>query len=1700
MSLTKNLQRLTEQLSATDADPAEVLQRFIEATRPPGVNEALRRCALPRWFDDGRYRNILSEGVAGAPTLDDLARQSDVEILARKDGVVYAVRSPARERYLSEWQKDPEAAVKLHALLAEYEQERPKGEQDTPTLLYHLLRCDRRAQALKVFNQAFDEAEAKFDLPECYRVLAILDDLQGELGPELYSAHQQKQQIYRSRALFADAFYRSATYYHRQEPLEEFERMRSSEDRQIYHLHATGGMGKTIFLRWLLARHLVPQRVPCARIDFDEILQASVVRYPALLLLPICEQLNVQLPRTYFTELIQKLKPYEHLVRPGVSDESEFARTSDPSLELWDIHVRSFVSAIERDSGLLTVVLLLDTLEGVTLVEDDFLRIFSFLEKLLAGGIIRLILSGRYEIGSKAAAVREALEKRAVTYHLTRFADEDARGYLQSRRLNDSATIEAIVNKVREPRQDKEAAGSNPFKLALFAELALSRESITAEDIEKMPNAEFAYLLERVVKRIPQQPLRWVVRYGALPRTLTPAYIEGVLLEPLQRVLRGESAGDELKEYVLEGSHDFREQDYWEIDANADLDAAKLWNELGRYVSDSGWLSRSTPDGSEVRFHPDVADPMRDLLSRQQIFEMLQQRSIRYFEKLASEDRHADWISEAIFHTFQLRGPAGEEYWKEQLEQARDIAARLRIASEVLRREYCEEERRPRLRGESRQEIISPATLALAHAETTRAILETADFWAEESVDWSAVKRHVVIAEELEAQFGIQVLGPALKARYQAATAVEGQRFQDAAETLKAALANITQPAHRFWLEYDLARVLESLGDRSSETHFREAIGLLRQARIDFPEARLRKSLAAWLRTDGQFLASYEEYEKAIAAAGSDAEARRDVESQLAWTAIRAGDYARAAAAAENVMLADPKWPPAYRLQGWLRYGLKDPLKALAAAEQALSMADKGSEDEALAHDLLAVICVDLAQLSRAFAEWQQPLQLRARAGTENVAESIMLDQVGLKAYEIGDFKGALLTAEEAQRLKGTRDPDIDVRLQLARIFAQWRMGNRDAARAGLTSLLAPQSPERSPFLGIMILTNALATGLIPEQELLLERLCELLEALQLASARFEQVSALRHRVKPVKTSRRLRERILALFPQPQTDQIDFAEKALIAGHLQRLFGSAAVARRLFGTALPLLIGRGSILIGAIRAIEGLRLAGSAELWEHQPLTQQGLEFASGILQLEHIRSRLDDDAKADVAAELSQAQSLIDSAESLLTRWHALAPELKARVELANGHAGIAGVFAAQAADCYQRLGDLKSVARCAELAVKGEVRSAQRRNATPGADGESSCRRIRVVPPKSLPFNPSLEEMGEFLVQEKAPELLASALFDVIDRNSIESAPEIEFEVTTVSSASSAVPWEWVPLPPRVKRLFRNRERGAPQLSSGFVSWIQSSLVALGRKLTVDGFYGGITAAALQEFALENGIEERVPGTRIVRALRTRTRAVVPLSERRILVVQPRSLHLGPEEASYESRTGSSIEPSYQEAPGETRILHEPTVNRLRKEIERFQPHALHFIAAMKSLRGLAYLEFTRAAEEKHDLITAPLLSQILQVRPRGAAAQPFVVLDIARPSSTWEAAYTLCLRNQFANDLFHSLETCSGVLATGIAQPWQQGDIGSRIARNLTQNASLGEIADALRASIPGTRPIDERLAYTGTALFTAEPELPCISIVR
>src|SRR5439155_7942024 len=131
------------------------------------------------------------------------------------------------------------------------------------------------ARAKQIFEREFEAADNRFDLPRCHDLIEVLRERQTILHNELETQFKEQVAYLTARGDWADDYFRTARYLERPVTRRAIDNLLLPDRDQpsaewMLQLHARGGMGKTIFLRWLVARHCIPRRIPCARIDFDD--------------------------------------------------------------------------------------------------------------------------------------------------------------------------------------------------------------------------------------------------------------------------------------------------------------------------------------------------------------------------------------------------------------------------------------------------------------------------------------------------------------------------------------------------------------------------------------------------------------------------------------------------------------------------------------------------------------------------------------------------------------------------------------------------------------------------------------------------------------------------------------------------------------------------------------------------------------------------------------------------------------------------------------------------------------------------------------------------------------------------------------------------------------------------------------------------------------------------------------------------------------------------------------------------------------------------------------------------------------------------------------------------------------------------------------------------------------------------------------
>ncbi len=1079
------LSQLVEELQAAPRGStlADVRATMLRATAP-AVAEAARLCAPLRWLDGTLYERVCAD-VAGRPPFEEFAAAAPLQRLGAGR---WALEDGLRARLLAGWREDEAGWRALNGRLAQIFLAED-GKEARLDALYHLAASPEPADAITVFRRWYREADRAFDMAQCNALLEMLR-LQAEWrGPALSRRWRQYRQYYKARMLFADDYHKTGSYLHRDEPLHAFTTLMGGANRSpgapwIFHVHATGGTGKTMFLRWLLSRYLVPRRIGCARVDFDDLRFRDVVDHPVQLFARIVEQWAQQVEGTALESLLERLHREQQTPgwNPGLLDELR----------------RQLVGA--GVSG--PIVVVLDTLEDATLAASEWLaQCVSALRGVHASlPGLTLVLSGRYDIAERTTALRPG---EWVGFELPRFTPREAETYLRRRGVTDASVRAAILVRCGEdaettrgthaPQRDR-----NPFKLAVFAELALARRTLTAEDVARMPRADVAYLIERVILRIASQPLRWVIRYGAVARHLTVSFLEEVLLPVLRRALRGEVADD--TDELLESY-----QGVWQAEAStADgLTSVELWTELQSYARERGWITASGAGAdAELRFHPDVVVPMRHLLRGKPVVREIHARaaeSYRRRRETAAPDTPPEALArlacDELFHQFHLDGPGSVDQWREAVRRAEawGFAAALTIATEILRKDYAEGERVP-IEG-----VTTPAVLFEAHRTAATLIVRQAGpAFSHQHQRWNEFRRHVDTAVAIAADSpGEQLALPHALAAMRDALAREdaGERVA----VLGQALTMSSEPRDCVLLGRCLARQLALQRSPEAAVVYRESIRRLAEVPGTVHEPLVHLALADVYEFQGLHRAVIEAQRAALDVTTAGTPLARQVLTRQANYALEMGDIGGAERAlarlvdrrsAERLEATSagepPDGTPAVRLlMARLALANGEPQAALDQCAAGLQ-ASPPNADRARLLDQAGEASALLFDFAGARGRWADASAAYDAEGGDlalaGAARCALLD-ARMTALVMEQFDTAASMIESARQLRGMKDVRLSTELHLLDVYVMVRQGRVGPARDLYGKLNASQRANTPAPLRGRVLLFGLLFGLLEAEE-----------------------------------------------------------------------------------------------------------------------------------------------------------------------------------------------------------------------------------------------------------------------------------------------------------------------------------------------------------------------------------------------------------------------------------------------------------------------------------------------------------------------------------------------------------------------------------------------------------------------------------------
>jgi tetratricopeptide (TPR) repeat protein len=1708
--------RLTRAELLQRLEQNEGLDDIARSLLSPDERDMLRRAALVRWLDDALWTDVLAKGRTELP-LQRLLQSDAIEPVPRRTGV-YRMKTGARVEHLKGWFPDgaPSAGAALpddllaieRALVAHFQ---ARGDAAREDALYHAaLGAPDTARAL--FDALYAEADAAFDLARCWELLRLLlegltlgvDDV--PLIPprgELLALHADRRVYLDVRSHFDDTYYQTGSFLPRPALEKAFEALLTQKDRWILQLFARGGMGKTMSLRWLIARKCVPvpRRIPCAHIDFDHDLDiaASPGNKPWLLAAKLAQHLHGQIAGAAFSTLAREALAYQATAAlRSEADRAVFAA------EITD----RFASALREVRIDKPVLLILDTLEEALFYRQEQLSTaLDYLAELHeACPNIRLILAGRYDLGETAVydgGPRERLpgfQRRfgAVTTNLPvePFAPEEARRYfVEIRGIQRSDAVEAAI----------ERAEGLPFKVALLADTLQQEPNLGAQEILDYPSVDLVYLIERVVKRIPEPQLRWVLRYGAVPSRLTFSFLRDVMARFLPDATAGVATYDDptqgLPPRVRDENVFAQGEDVRLPDAPDEGLLRDLWTRLCRFAGTSSWISHDSKRDA-LTFHSDVVNPMRWLLREHAVFRMLHEAALEHFERLADSDREhrTDWAVEAVYHAFQLRGEEAGSYFRAWIDRARaegEATRRLALSRALVSSIYVDEGGRPHTLYDKRT-ILSRATQAEAQYERAAACLDLARAAGEPlSPHWNEAKSALDACERIRAELGDAAdLRPSpTQIAVARAKILRNERNLDAAlALLEGAAAGAREARDRFALEAERAAVLGVM--RREDAIFRAMEAIAAGMGVALAPGELLDAfelLARLQLTFDQHDAAAATCETAIERAKGEAPARVPGLSCLQIDIkLRRGsvDYALSL----SDLAQTSTWPRAETIEhACLRARaellLGDPAKALATVRRALEEVDgnpdvpaskgldprrahelRGSGHELEGAILAASLDVDgaLRSFSQARSSWYA---WGGPSGEENGARCLQRC-IEIALHVARNTQDAEGVQREAEALALPEWSEAAAFFGISRAELSRLSGDHRAADEQLARVEAQIHETSPPHLLVAIALAGLAGADAPLRQRSGQRLVKELGRVDSTHARLALIDGLARCPTGALSTERRPLSLLVLEREP-THPAELARYLLRRVEWARACGERDGARQLLEQARPAVCDAVSpiLLRDLLLAFDRLELG--AEAWPHfsssffdkaRPfelfaMSVQTPRLLAGALRLEHAErlGASSPSLAADLAAEADQL--LTGAPPAWRNRRAALLDKLAQPMAMPalesqttrSLRAASAQPLASADAELHVRL-DLVGTSQVRVQQITG----AQERSWMLDAHGHRFLQEV-----VASRFSRSSESVSYGLVKMLTGDPrrtvldIRSVLFDPLMTSRLRfasGAEPITYRLDLGHELFAAVPWELGVL------AFDLEQPQSP----------------LGGKLRI----------------CRVPAEREPPGDHP--------------GQRRpfVAILQPSAA--AEERSRRDSYWGQAIAKLYERFGLEVRIYENPSLGDFVRAVD-LSPAVMHVRAGFKeaSSHGGVQLDFSggdggpeqswRRESDSEELLPSTL-ARALSVME----GTPTLILDAYRPAGDTELFRQLLLRNAFAASL-QQVRGATPILAAGLLPMEAQEIAYHHLAEHLAMGGTLGEIRERIQAALraPALEALSTGfhgrgdLAGFAMALFTDDP---------
>lgn len=1788
------LQELLER-SQAGASVGEILA-LLQQTLPRGERELLRRCALVRQFDEGLVEEVLRPSIPAdvpdVPSFAELIQQSAVEPVGPAgakepiDGT-YRLWSGARRDHLESWMQEwdesspafvaviPRTVRALGRAIAGY-WEQP-GRTREPEALHALLLGDPEAGAQR-FRRLYEEADARADLAACADLLRILEDWDWLPGRELKALREEHEFYFRMRTGRLNDFYQTAFYYERAPLRAACERLLADGEPWILHLHAPGGSGKTMFVRWLMARHCAaaPQRIPSARLDFHNVNLARTVEDPRILLEQWAMELNEQLPNRPFGNFLAHLREsFERGDRESAVFHRAYSLESfesssggstlaeDSADAIWSAFAYILQDALPGRKCLLV----LDTLEQLVLVTQtregpvlqrqrelmDLLKRLAAVHDRFPG--FRLVLSGRYPLterlkgGDETPSYEARFGSATVTYSLEGFSDDEARGYLtEKRRMLPGPVLEAVVAKARSKPEEK----ASPFKLALLADVVRGNPHLTAGEIAQYEDADLAYLIERVIRQIKQPAVRWLLRYGVIPRRLTFSFLEEVMQPFLRQAMSGRTreddpekdsrhfpspAGDEgpvgrdasvpVQDLYLEDGRPIL------ASPGAPLDLQELWQSLRSYASEYSWVSVPANDPTTLDFHPEVLHPMRRLLQKHAIYRRLHRTAIRYWEKRAREEA-ADWgvcTREAIYHQFQLRGLQAGTYWRRQLAQAEarcELAWLRDVAREITGDEYLEEGE-PR-RQSSGAPIVSERDLILAHYTLACAGLKLARSTAAGAQDalWTEIESALAQAELLQRRQRRRVIDERSLVLARATLLLQRHRYAEAQMAIDGVLG--TQPRRprkdglsiRLLLLRGDAQAYQGAG-YAALTSYQQALdtvsGLPETEPWDALRLEIRQKLARQF-LDRDLLGQA----AAICRTGLDAcldsgPAAVDlvlllgecylrsglpsavVELALHWSARTSEELEFAALqllAARGLLLARRTEAAAERCEAVLyRLGARveappDTRRPTRSREELL----------ATALEVNSECLAELMEFDRALDALEQARVAWHRIGSTAGALRTLLTAIQVRMRDLGDLRDVESHLREAMAAEPQRGTESWARLEMLRLTYLSRTHQQPEAEALLDWLLSRVTAEWAPRIGATLAAGALAHS-VGERGRLLELLRAALARVEPPRARLLLLDSLAS-APALELPGTEAHALLELLEVPVQGDPDLVPLALKLAQVRAVVGLQQEARVL-ARYVEAGIARDDSYRFALRELLLLRDRIGWQPKELQEATDQvgtltractRYPVFCGVVLVEHAERLLKAEMHRGAEGLVGDAARHLDTTR-LPSRWPARLETVRAQLARARG----AGSQLAQHLDkATTILRSLNDVAALAGLTAWVETRGT-----IPASKGRTAPN-TRPADRPAIPES-TLGPRTVLLQLRRTPEAGLSAHVFMSEGMAYRMDGDTLRERLPDALLFAPGDPDWFAASPEHFQFLRRWPEVGTQLGGvlgvrGWDRFAGRQRRSVDLRLDIEPALAALPWELMRPPWERDEAPERPSWRYVYRSARTQARIPLPSIPRggrpQVLLLRP--VKMDPHDRAQSGRDSfEALESAYRSAGFEVTAFHAPQMEQIAYHLQSMKepPHVLHACGTLRhspSLGG-AYLDCASWGNRDPEFQEAPLSAsgwkRLLHAAPRPI---PLLVLDALPPASNTEAFRQLLLRNSLAHEVFPG-SPVGAILGTGLTPPLRTRELERAFTGPLAVGYPIGEIVENLRLRLSEDPYGDPDAAILGLslALWTSHPEV-------